>query len=329
MKTFLRNFVNSNISVPSGKYDVDMILSSNNSITSEAANIELGINLKVLATKNEAKVGQYVDSTKQFMYDRWSDEAWNFFLLSLELQANQVWDRKLWFTLNKFKVFTPEFQKVKDNFLITKDDKNLKGEPVMALFSRPIACRFNLQLVTDTGNPHHQIDVFYIKPTGTTKISNTSMGSTSSVMDFYDYLLYEGTAQSAIAHEVGHILGLPHIGVSTGNEDCILALKNNPNVGGNAKICYFAKGAGEEVTNNIMGIGTRVDARNADPWQKALLAMTGIPTNYWNISLVKETAFSAGAYGQVGQDSPLWREYHPLEKYNNWFKKDSWWERAI
>lgn len=329
MKTIIKDFININPTVPPGKYDVELKLPNSRSINSEDANLELWITLRVSPSKNERKVGQYVDSSNKFKFDKWSDLAWQFFLGQLESQANQVWDRKLWFTFNKFRLFTPEFQKVKNNFLITQDAKTFRGNISMYLYCRPITCRFKIQLVTERVNPHHDIDVFFVTPTGTEPPTNLSMGSTSSNMDFYDYLFTEKTNQSVMAHEVGHILGLPHIGVTTCNEDCIKAVISNPSEGGNANICYFAKGKGVETINNIMGWGNVVDERNANPWQKALFGLTGIPTNYWDISLVKQTANSVGSYGNADEDSPLWREYHPLEKYNNWFKKDNWWERAI
>jgi hypothetical protein len=200
----------------------------------------------------------------------------------------------------------------------------------MFLYCRPIACRFKLQLVTDVGQPHHHVDVFYFTPTDGTIPTNISMRSQSNQMDIYDILLTTGTNQSVIAHEVGHLLGLPHIGVSTGNEDCMLAMKNDPVNGHASQVCYIAKGTGVERDNNIMGNGSVMDARNADPWQKALLEMTGVPTNYWDISLVKQTANSTGIYGQVDRNSPLWKEYHPFEIFQDFLKvKDNWWERAM
>jgi hypothetical protein len=89
-----------------------------------------------------------------------------------------------------------------------------------------------------------------------------------------------------ITHEIGHAIGLPHIGVIRNEPLCQLAilLKKIPGVNqaslpamfrgsSNAMVCYgdFANVAD---SSNIMGGGDKFAAENAQPWLDQILRHT-------------------------------------------------------
>lgn len=103
---------------------------------------------------------------------------------------------------------------------------------------------------------------------------------------------------STIVHEIGHALGLPHIGVTHKDPHCQVALvldKLFPNAtslpglyngASNSSACYGdmavrARGA------NVMGGGTSFDEANAAPWASRLALHTGTKATDWSVSLKK------------------------------------------
>jgi hypothetical protein len=66
----------------------------------------------------------------------------------------------------------------------------------------------------------------------------------------------------AACHEVGHLLGLPHIGKITTVKNCRWWTDHNDNA------CYAAEDPNPLLANNIMGLGMQVTEFNALPWKK-------------------------------------------------------------
>lgn len=77
---------------------------------------------------------------------------------------------------------------------------------------------------------------------------------------------YEGgiIKQTTACHEVGHLLGLHHIGEVKSVKGCFLA-NSLPWSGANA--CYGSDDPNPSHSNNIMGMGMEVTSANALPWQ--------------------------------------------------------------
>ena len=101
-----------------------------------------------------------------------------------------------------------------------------------------------------------------------------------------------------IAHEIGHALGLKHIGIAMHTEKCEMALqfaKDKIEVGkvpldmrggGNAAVCY-GKHDSANLTVNIMGKGYKFQEINATPWKRRMAVHTNTLASDWHVSLVR------------------------------------------
>jgi hypothetical protein len=101
-----------------------------------------------------------------------------------------------------------------------------------------------------------------------------------------------------IAHEIGHALGQPHVGVLKSTAKCELALKfgrtkdkslmKDPGSlyhgKGNAPVCYGTHDS-LALAENIMGLGYKFEEINAQPWQQRLEKHTNVLWNSWRVNL--------------------------------------------
>ena len=78
--------------------------------------------------------------------------------------------------------------------------------------------------------------------------------------------------QMTLPHEVGHLLGLPHVGIVHKNPDCLASLATKPN--GSDHSCYT--GPQPNDATNVMGGGMDLDTWNAMPWALRLVDHLGI-----------------------------------------------------
>lgn len=103
---------------------------------------------------------------------------------------------------------------------------------------------------------------------------------------------------STVAHEIGHSLGLPHIGMTHKDPWCQLAVVLNQvsttpstlpalfNGGSNGNACYGHLALPERGAN-IMGGGTSFEESNAAPWAARMALHTSTKAADWSISRVK------------------------------------------
>lgn len=92
--------------------------------------------------------------------------------------------------------------------------------------------------------------------------------------------------RNTIPHEIGHALGLPHVGVLTNFSGCLEGAKASPTEGTNVSMCY--KGPAPDDANNIMGSGWKISVHNSLPWfWRAVAHCPGTDFRDWRIHLGK------------------------------------------
>jgi hypothetical protein len=90
-------------------------------------------------------------------------------------------------------------------------------------------------------------------------------------------------AQEAVCHEVGHLLGLDHVGQFFKMPGCMNAIQADPANGSGSMSCY--EGPTGDDTENIMGAGLKVALWNILPWATRVTSHTGISLTGWRGSL--------------------------------------------
>jgi hypothetical protein len=90
-------------------------------------------------------------------------------------------------------------------------------------------------------------------------------------------------AHEAVCHEVGHLLGLSHVGKFFKVPACVAEIKSSGNSG--ASPCY--RGPTDADTENIMGAGDKLAIWNIMPWASRASSHTGIGLQGWRASLGK------------------------------------------
>jgi hypothetical protein len=109
--------------------------------------------------------------------------------------------------------------------------------------------------------------------------------------------------RSTIAHEIGHALGLPHIGVTKSTPHCGIAvladsllpssITSSPSFpalyqgASNSHACYGQSGPAS-VGANVMGYGLGFDASNAQPWLDRIALHTKTNAADWKVSVKKQ-----------------------------------------
>ncbi|HSX50866.1 MAG TPA: hypothetical protein VLF09_07925 [Cellvibrio sp.] len=174
--------------------------------------------------------------------DKWTKNSWEAWKLNFVQSAQKYWDGKFWL-INNFS-------------LMDLQDNGVKYIP-------NVWCRFKLQGADATPGfkSHHTIEVVRLNK------SETWFGSHSRLFDSLDTKsVAKGTdskgrsiMQKAHVHEVGHLLGLPHVDV--GKSHC-------PPSNTNSSACY---GVADTDKYAVMGQGMQLRDSNANPWRQAMI----------------------------------------------------------
>jgi len=138
-------------------------------------------------------------------------------------------------------------------------------------------CRFRLKVVSSPGTAHHKIEAV--------RLDNTEdfFRSHSELYDNRDLDPQpqdHGSVKKTHLHEIGHLLGLPHVGEGgpQGLGWAICALHTLGGGSTNDSQCY---GVLDDEKRDVMGSGSERRAWHAKPWQEAIEMFSGIGQTQW------------------------------------------------
>jgi hypothetical protein len=156
-----------------------------------------------------------------------------------------------------------------------------------------IECHFKPVLVEKEGDQHWTVKVTKVKKVDRSFPSETGIGGSELSSNDNEPIASARrtktkgftTTQIGAAHEIGHMLGQPHVGQLKNTAACVRALKFNREdktpdgedasyfIGGsNASVCYGLTGNADDIpiAQNIMGLGLNVEETNAISWRNSV-----------------------------------------------------------
>ncbi len=220
-----------------------------------------------------------------FSIKPWNGTDWQTFLNSAKAQAD-LWNNRFW--------LKPPPQMTEYDYPVTF------GGPKPLGYLRPyIACELEVDFNASKADAHYSIDVYNLdlsKITGA-KDSNT-FRSDSLHYDSLDGIPWVTKYRDdsgapikhyTIAHEIGHAIGQPHIGVMRKTRMCELAMDladlGYNDEGQNSAACYADDTP--SLGRNVMGGGGAFSEDNAKPWVWSMLILRGNKPEYWQVLTTK------------------------------------------
>ena len=169
-------------------------------------------------------------------------------------------------------------------------------------FRPNIYCHLYVDADSAANAAHCSVEVVYLQKSYTNALSKVTkrapdggtFRSHAGLLDSLDIIPYKVHGKCrTITHEIGHHLGLPHIGKeSPGCAVAILLAAGNVPVGGilsggsNATACYTGTDAGS--ATNVMGGGSDFAPANAKPWIDRIAIHTQTRPQDWRVVLKKK-----------------------------------------
>jgi hypothetical protein len=252
------------------------------------AKLTLKLNIKFRPLQPKTIPLQLDADGKPFWTSPWNDADWQKFIKAAAAQAD-LWNNKFWL------LPPPSFSDldVVWESITVPGRGNFAGQA----FRPNLRCELQVDF-NPSGRADHTIDVanidlaaFFSKAAG----RNMNAGSFRSHSLLYDSLdavpwvfpWGQGPdnprLHPVIAHEVGHAIGLGHIGTLLKTPLCDFAITADTlgigsgdfQGGRNAQVCYGMH-QGRAVAENIMGAGDEFAIQNAKPWIWAIGSRNGL-----------------------------------------------------
>lgn len=249
--------------------------------------LHLRINLKPVTGQTVAPD----HNRRNFPIKEWTADEWLSFTTQFERQS-QLWNNRFWLIPPK-------------HFSLL-DFKN-GGRTI-----RPnIKCLLRTEVTNNAANAHKVIEVVNldvdaikrqmgITPGSGTYRSNSGRYDSLDVKprdtSYQDDKDVEHTIKNyyTIAHEIGHAIGLKHIGSLKSRQQCLFAIalkkfgvknvSSHLQKGGDAPVCY-GRYDSAGLAENIMGLGTKFEEINAQPWLDRIIMHTNTLAADWKIHL--------------------------------------------
>lgn len=207
------------------------------------------------------KYAHYPDWNKTpFLVKEWKAGEWQSFVNKFVGQA-MMWDKK-------FCLMPP------DDFVFF--DIYQGG----ARYRPNVVCEFGINILGGPAGVHRTINVVNLNTSSASFRSDASNYTSDDTTPRTNPapVVPGGTRnfnQPVITHEIGHALGLPHIGVTRNLPNCSIAIVLDSVLGDSAPAlykggtagfaCYGHQGGGGDAAN-IMGVGDKFAPDNAKPW---------------------------------------------------------------
>ena len=237
----------------------------------DTGHLKLTIVLRVKLRQLPPRVLPVLDADdKPFWTSAWTPAAWQSFVANAEAEAN-IWNNKFW--LQPPATFS-QFDRLYDTFPNQAYRPNIRCE-LLVDFNPAKAYR-----TIDVANLNTSLLAGKTLDSGTFRSHSVLWDS----LDGTPWVFAPASASSpatmhrTIAHEIGHHLGLDHIGVLMKTPLCVFAMAaasagvdQHPNVNGGTNSFYCYGGNQGAINANIMGAGDKFSVENAKPWLWAMI----------------------------------------------------------